>query len=80
MNKPLLSILLTACLAPAASVQASEVVNLARLVITGKRIGAEPTAAERAQIQQLPIVRIKGLRSRDGLQIAAQPQALPKAL
>ncbi|MGN6830829.1 hypothetical protein [Paucibacter sp. M5-1] len=73
-------LVLVALLAPAAPVQASELVKLARLVVTGKRLGPEPTAAERARIQQLPPVLIEGRRSTDGLQVAAQPRGLPKAL
>lgn len=74
-------LLLAALLAPAAPVQASELVKLARLVVTGKRQSPEPTAAERARIiAQLPPVLIEGRRSSDGLQLAAQPRGLPKAL
>ena len=41
LRLPLVSLLASALLLPAATVQASEVVKLARLVITGKRLSAE---------------------------------------
>ncbi|MET0519940.1 MAG: hypothetical protein ABW005_14045 [Burkholderiaceae bacterium] len=40
--RPAVTALAVALLLPGASAQASEVVKLARLVITGKRISAEP--------------------------------------
>lgn len=73
-------VVLVAIMTPAVPVQASELVKLARLVVTGKRLSPEPTVAERARIQQLPPVLIEGRRSPDGLQVAAQPRGLPKAL
>jgi hypothetical protein len=67
--------LLPTLLLPAAPAQASEVVKLARLVITGKRLSAEPAAAEKAQpIQQLPPVLVEGQSS------AAQAQTMQVAL
>jgi len=48
---------------PAAPAEASEVVKLARLVITGKRLSAEPrglSAAERSALEHLPTVRVEG--------------------
>ncbi|MCV2357605.1 MULTISPECIES: hypothetical protein [Roseateles] len=49
---------LGACLAPAAPAEASEVVKLARLVITGKRLSAMPQ--HRAVAEQLPRVVVQG--------------------
>jgi hypothetical protein len=48
----------SACLLPAAPAEASEVVKLARLVITGKRLSAMPQ--HRAQAEQLPRVVVQG--------------------
>ncbi|MBT9491640.1 MAG: hypothetical protein IV107_04690 [Paucibacter sp.] len=45
-------------LAPAAPAQASEVVKLARLVITGKRLSAMPQ--HRPAVEQLPRVVLQG--------------------
>lgn len=47
-----------ASLAPAAPAQASEVVKLARLVITGKRLSAMPQ--HRPAVEQLPRVVLQG--------------------
>jgi hypothetical protein len=47
-----------AALVPATPVQASEVVKLARLVITGKRLSAMPQ--HRASAEQLPRVVVLG--------------------
>lgn len=74
-------LLLLLMLLPAAPAQASEVVKLTRLVISGKRI-AEP-AAEPKRIQQLPPVLIEGRRSEEdgrAVHLAAQRRGLPKAL
>lgn len=50
--------LVGACLVPAAPAQASEVVKLARLVITGKRLSAMPQ--HRPAVEQLPRVVLQG--------------------
>lgn len=47
-----------ACLLPTAPAEASEVVKLARLVITGKRLSAMPQ--HRPAIEQLPRVVLQG--------------------
>jgi hypothetical protein len=76
-----MGLLLAALLAHAAPAQASEVVKLARLVITGTRQSPEPaTTTDKRQIQRLPPVLIEGRRSEDGLQLASQRRGLPKAL
>ncbi len=48
----------SAALLPAAPAEASEVVKLARLVITGKRLSAMPQ--HRATLEQLPRVVLQG--------------------
>ncbi len=52
--------------------QASEVVKLARLVITGARLPANEAAKPLAET--LPRVTIEGPRSPDGLKLAVQPR------
>ena len=74
-----LAALLLALLLPAAPVQASEVVKLARLVITGKRSATE-AQAEKQRIERLPPVLIEGRRSEDGVHYAFHRRNLPKAL
>jgi hypothetical protein len=72
-----LASLAVALLLPAAPAQASEVVKLARLVITGKRLSAEPPpapAAEKAVLQHLPPVLVEGQSS------ATQARSLQLAL
>ncbi len=54
-------------LLPAAPAEASEVVKLARLVITGKRLSAMPV--HRASAEQLPRVVVQG--QREGTQSAS---------
>ncbi|MCV2366716.1 hypothetical protein [Roseateles oligotrophus] len=49
---------LSACLLPAGPAEASEVVKLARLVMTGKRLSAMPQ--HRAVAEQLPRVVLQG--------------------
>lgn len=51
---------------------ASEVVKLARLVITGTRLPANEAAKPLAET--LPRVTIEGQRSPDGLKLAVQPR------
>lgn len=72
---------------PAAPAQASEVVKLARLVITGQRSPASDPAAQAAAsrpVEKLPRVLVEGRRSEDGLQddrqYAAQRRGQPRAL
>lgn len=78
-----------ALLAPTLPAQASEVVKLARLVITGQR--SDPAAAPDrhlaevgrqagVKIERLPPVLIEGRRSEDGVQYAFQRRQFPKAL
>ncbi|HEX2010684.1 MAG TPA: hypothetical protein VJN44_07075 [Roseateles sp.] len=74
-----LALLALALLLPAVPAQASEVVKLARLVITGQRSGAE-AAAEKPKVERLPPVLIEGRRTEDGVQYAFQRRNLPKAL
>jgi hypothetical protein len=73
---------LGALLTSAAPAQASEVVKLARLVVTGVRAGPvkAPAVADTRVIQQLPPVLIEGRRSEDGVRLASQRRGLPKAL
>ena len=62
---------------PMAPAEASEVVKLARLVITGKRLSAEPrglSAAEKSALQHLPPVLVEGQSS------ATQAKTLQLAL
>jgi len=62
---------------PMAPAEASEVVKLARLVITGKRLSAEPRsmgASEKRAHQQLPPVLVEGQSS------ASQAKTLQLAL
>ena len=69
--------LAVALLLPAAPAQASEVVKLARLVITGKRLSAEPrepAPAEKPPVQHLPPVLVEGQSS------ATQAQTMQLAL
>ncbi|MCH7345878.1 hypothetical protein LZ017_21115 [Pelomonas sp. CA6] len=58
-------------LIPTAPVQASEVVKLARLIVTGKRISSD------VQMQRLPPVVVHGRRASEaeGDQLAAGPDA-----
>jgi hypothetical protein len=73
-----LASLAVALLLPAAPAQASEVVKLARLVITGKRLSAEPppapAPAEKPVLQHLPPVLVEGQSS------ATQARSLQLAL
>lgn len=76
-----LALLSAALLAPAGAAHASEVVKLARLVVTGTRSTGEAAAVDKARIQRLPPVLIEGRRSADGMQLAVQQRrGLPKAL
>lgn len=52
--------------------QASEVVKLARLVITGTRLPSTELAKPLAE--SLPRVTIEGQRSPDGIKLAVQPR------
>lgn len=64
-----------ALLLPAAPAQASEVVKLARLVITGKRLSAEPPRLlSQGAPQQLPRVLVEGRRA-DPTPLLAQRRA-----
>jgi len=72
---------------PAAPAQASEVVKLARLVITGQRSPAADPAVQAAAVrpvEKLPRVLVEGRRSEDGVQedrqYAAQRRSQPRAL
>jgi hypothetical protein len=58
-----LAVVATAMLLPATPAQSSEVVKLARLVITGKRLSAdhrELLAVDRPVLQKLPTVVVEG--------------------
>lgn len=79
LTAPAIAGLLVALLLPAAPAQASEVVKLARLVITGKRTPSE-AQAEKQRIERLPPVLVEGRRSEDGVQYAFQRRNMPKAL
>lgn len=72
---------LSACLLfPALPAQASEVVKLARLVITGSRLSSERMPPVSPRIEQLPAVLIQGQRSGDGLTLAVQLRGQLRAL
>lgn len=81
-------LLCTALGLPAAPAQASEVVKLARLVITGQRSPAADPAVQAAAsrpVEKLPPrVLVEGRRSEDGVQedrqYAAQRRSQPRAL
>lgn len=67
-----------ACLAPSIA-QASEVVKLARLVITGKRASAEPTlprSNEAQSVQQLPRVLVEGHSVRPDTAVSYSPMGV----
>lgn len=66
-------LMLSVCLLfPAVPAEASEVVKLARLVITGNRLSSERMPPSNPRIEQLPPVLIEGQRSGDGLKLAVQ--------
>lgn len=76
-------VLATALLVGAAPAQASEVVKLARLVITGQRLDAQQLGGEQARLERkkLPTVVVEGQRSEDGVQLAGRPRSgMSKAL
>lgn len=73
--------LLLVLLLPAVPAQASEVVKLARLVITGQRTSIEAQALlQGRRIERLPPVLIEGRRSEDGTQLALLRRHQPRAL
>lgn len=85
INKPsiagLLLFLFLFLLLPAVPAQASEVVKLARLVITGHRTSVEVQALQQGRrIERLPPVLIEGRRSPDGTQLALLRRHQPRAL
>ncbi len=69
-----LALLNCALLAPAAPAQASEVVKLARLVITGKRLSNTPQT--RPAPQQLPRVMVEGRQTPAEVRVAEDRRAL----
>ena len=81
-----LAALAFALLLPAAPADASEVVKLARLVITGKRLSAdhrELGATEKPAVQKLPPVLIEGqsaVTQNQAVQLALHRRGLLRAL
>lgn len=59
---------------PAAPAQASEVVKLARLIITGKRLGSTPPPPVAPMPAKLPRVVIEGQHIEPFVQVAQQQQ------
>lgn len=81
INTPSIAGLLMFLLLPAVPAQASEVVKLARLVITGHRTSVEAQALQQGRrIERLPPVLIEGRRSPDGTQLALLRRHQPRAL
>ena len=66
---------------PSQGTQASEIVKLTRLVLTGKRVSessvpAKPTQAPTSSVTRLPAVSVDGLHMEDGpTQVAGQLRA-----
>lgn len=74
-------LVLSACLLfPSVPAEASEVVKLARLVITGNRLSSERMPPVSPRIEQLPAVLVEGQRSGDGLKLAVQSRGQLRAL
>lgn len=69
-----------ALILPAAPAQASEVVKLARLIITGKRLGSTPPPPVAPVPTKLPRVVIEGQHIEPALQVAQQQPVLNRGL
>ena len=77
----LVALPLLALLAASQPVQASEVVKLARLVLTGQRASPDRLQAQ-ARLERLPPVLVEGQRTDPQMQLAEQSRrgGLPRAL